>query len=279
MKGGVSYAIAPSSRLYFNTGFYSRQPFLDNIFKDIRSSNEIFDNPEVDNEEITSFELGYKFQVDRFRANFNFYYTDWSNRVISGTDIDDNGTPGDDSDDIELNIFDRGVTQIHKGVELDMQYNVTDAISLTGYISGGSWEFDGTSNVSVYNDMTGDLVSETPGVNREGVKVPTAPQFTTGFGARARVIGGLTVYGNINYYARLWKSDGNSVQVENVGTIAPYSLTDLGLTYNFELGGQRLTLNGNVYNVFDEVRIQQSDRFGFFNTNGMTFNASIRYNF
>lgn len=279
LKGGVSYAIHESSRLYFNTGFYSRQPFLDNIFKDIRSSNEIFKNPEVDNEEITSFELGYKFQVNNFRANFNFYYTDWSNRVISGTDIDDNGTPGDDSDDIELNIFDRGVTQIHKGVELDMQYNVTDAISLTGYISGGSWEFDGTSNVSVYNDMTGDLVSESNGTNREGVKVPTAPQFTSGFGARARVINGLTVYGNINYYARLWKSDGNSVQVENVGTISPYSLTDLGLTYNFELGGQRLTLNGNVFNVFDEVRIQQSDRFGFFNTNGMTFNASIRYNF
>ena len=69
------------------------------------------------------------------------------------------------------------------------------------------------------------------------------------------------------------------MQVENVGTISPYSLTDLGLTYNFEFGGQRLTLNGNVYNVFDEVRIQQSDRFGFFNTNGMTFNASVKYNF
>ena len=278
LKGGLSYSIDDMNTIYSNVGYYSRQPFLDNIFRNIRDSNEIL-NPEVDNEDITSVEIGYRLQTSDFRASLNFYYTDWDNRVITDTDRDDNGTPDDDTDDIELNIFDRGVRQIHKGVELDMQYNVTNAITLTGYISGGSWEFDGTSDVSVYNDMTGELVSESPGTNRDGVKVPTAPQFTTGFGARARVINGLTVYGNINYYARLWRSDGNSVQIENNGTIAPYSLTDLGLTYNFELGGQRLVFNGNVYNVFDEVRIQQSDRFGFFNTNGLTFNASIKYMF
>ncbi|WP_417196937.1 TonB-dependent receptor domain-containing protein [Bizionia sp.] len=279
LKGGVSYAIDPSSsRIYLNAGFYSRQPFLDNIFRDIRSSNELL-NPEVENEEITSFELGYKFKVNKFRADFNFYYTDWENRVITGTDIDDNGTPGDDSDDIELNIFDRGVRQIHKGVELDMEYRITNAISLTGYVSGGSWEFDGTSDVSIYNDRTGDLVSESPGTNREGVKITNAPQFTAGFGARARVIDGLTLYGNINYYDRLFENDGNSVQTKNVGRIAAYSLTDVGLSYNFEFGGQRLTLVGNVYNLFDEVRIQQSDNFGYYNTNGLTFNASVKYNF
>ncbi|MFD2551294.1 TonB-dependent receptor domain-containing protein [Bizionia sediminis] len=280
LKGGVSYAIDPnSSRIYLNAGFYSRQPFLDNIFKDIRSSNDIFKNPEVDNEEITSFELGYKFKVSNFRADFNFYYTDWDNRVILGTDIDDNGTPGDDSDDIELNVFDRGVRQIHKGVELDMEYRITNAISLTGYVSGGSWEYDGTSDVSVYNDRTGELISESPGTDRNGVKITNAPQFTAGFGTRARIIDGLTLYGNINYYDRLFENDGNSVQTENVGRIAAYSLTDVGVSYDFEFGGQRLTFVGNVYNVFDEVRIQQSDNFGYFNTNGLTFNASVKYKF
>jgi len=280
LKGGVSYAIDPeTSRIYLNAGFYSRQPFLDNIFKDIRNSNEIFTNPGVDNEEITSFELGYKFRIDNFRADFNFYYTDWDNRVISGFDIDDNGTPNDDSDDYELNIFDRGVRQVHKGVELDMEYRLSNVFSLTGYVSSGSWEYEGTSDVSVYDDRTGDLVSETPGTNRDGVKITNAPQFTAGFGARARVIEGLSVYGNINYYEKLYANDGNSVQIENVGTIRPYSLTDLGLSYNFEFGGQSLTLVGNVYNLFDEVRIQQTDNFGYINTNGITFNASIKYNF
>lgn len=279
LKGGVAYAIDESSKIFFNAGKFSRQPFLDNIFKDIRSSNDIFKNPEVDNEDITSFELGYKFQASKFKASFNFYHTDWDNRVITGTDLDENGTPSDDSDDIVLNIFDRGVRQIHTGVELDMQYNATEAVSFTGYVSGGSWEYDGSSDVSVYNDDTGALVSQSAGTDREGVKVTNAPQFTAGFGARARVIDGLTVYGNINYYDRLFKNDGNSVQTENVGRIKSYSLTDLGLSYDFKVGDNKLTFNGNVYNVFDEVRVQQTDRFGFYNTNGMTFNGSVKYNF
>ena len=42
-----------------------------------------------------------------------------------------------------------------------------------------------------------------------------------------------------------------------------------------------ITKHGTIIlnNVFDEVRIQQTDRFGFFNTNGMTFNGSLKYNF
>lgn len=279
LKGGLSYNIAENHKLFTNLGYYSRQPFLDNIFVDIRSSDEIFNNPEVDNEGITGIELGYQYYYGNFKANFNFYYTDWDNRVITATDIDDNGTPDDDSDDININIFDRGVRQIHRGAELDLEYSLSNTLKLTGYISGGSWVFDGTSDVSVYNDDTGALISSNPGTKRDGVKVPTAPQTTAGFGFRYQALENLSFDGNINYFDRLWFSDGGSVQTANVGYIDSYSLSDVGVTYNFNFGDSKLTLRGNIYNLFDEVRIQQSDRFGFFNTNGLTYNASIRYNF
>ncbi|APY08673.1 TonB-dependent receptor [Winogradskyella sp. J14-2] len=279
LKAGLSYNIGEQSTIFGNFGFYSRQPFLDNIFENIRRSNAIVDNPEVDNEEITGIELGYVFEVENFKAIFNFYYTDWDNRTILGSDQLDNGTPDDDSDDIFLNIFDRGVRQVHKGVELDLQYRLTDKINLTGYVSSGSWEFEGESNVSIYNSDTGELLGTADGVNREGVKISTAPQFTAGFGVRAEIINDLDFYGNINYYDRHWLNDGNSVQTENVGRIDPFSLTDIGLTYNFMLGANRLTLTGNVFNLFDNITIQNSDRFGLINTNGRTFNASVRYSF
>ena len=278
VKGGASYRIGDNHTFFGNAGFYSRQPFLDNIFKNVRDSNEIFDNPEVDNEEITGLELGYNFESGDFRASFNFYHTDWDNRVESDFDVDDNGTPDDDSDDINLTIFERGIRQVHKGVELDMQYRVSNAVSITGYISGGSWERRGTITVDTFNDDTGELISSVEGINVDGVKITTAPQFTTGLGARARVTDGLTVYGNINYYANHYLNNDNN-PTENIGRVKPFSLTDLGLAYNFQLGGQDLSFNANVYNVFDEVRVQGSDRFGFFNTNGVTYNASIKYRF
>lgn len=279
LKGGTSYELTEGHTLFGNFGFYSRQPFLDNAFRDIRNSNAILDNPEVDNEEITSIELGYQLELRNFKANFNFYHTDWDNRTILSGDIDDNGTPGDDSDDIELNVFDRNVRQVHKGVELDMQYRACDHLTFTGYLSGGSWEFEGSSNVSVYNDETGALVSESAGTDRDGVKITNAPQFTAGFGVRAKPASGLSVWGNINFYDRLWENDGNSVQTENVGTLDSYSLTDVGLSYDFKLGDNKLTLVGNVYNLFDSDAIQQTDNFGYFNVNGLTYNASLKYKF
>lgn len=279
LKGGWSFDIAENHKIFSNVGFYSRQPFLDNIFVNIRESNDIFDNPEVDNEEITGIEVGYKYFSGGFKANFNFYITDWDNRVITGTDVDDNGTPDDDSDDIFLNIFDRGVRQIHRGAEMDLEYNIPGKLRINGYVSAGSWQFDGTSDVAIYNDDTGQLISENPGTNREGVKVTNAPQFTAGLSFRYQAMKALSFDGNLNYFDRLWLNDGRSVQVENVGYLDSYSLTDLGFTYNFELGENQLSLRGNVFNIFDEVRIQQSDRFGLLNTNGITYNVALRYNF
>lgn len=279
LKGGWSFDIAENHKIFSNVGFYSRQPFLDNIFVNIRESNDIFDNPEVDNEDITGIEVGYKYFSGGFRANFNFYITDWDNRVITGTDVDENGTPDDDSDDIFLNIFDRGVRQIHRGAELDLEYNMPGKLRINGYVSAGSWQFDGTSDVAIYNDDTGQLISENPGTNRDGVKVTNAPQFTAGVSFRYQALKALSFDGNLNYFDRLWLNDGASVQVENVGYLDSYSLTDLGFTYNFDFGENQLSLRGNVFNIFDEVRIQQSDRFGLFNTNGITYNVSLRYNF
>lgn len=278
LKAGTSYKIAERSTLFGNFGFYSRQPFLDNVFKNIRSSNEIFDNPEVDNEEITGFELGYNYEFGNFKASFNFYYTNWDNRVVSSSDVDENGTPDDDSDDININVFERGLRQEHKGAELDLQYRPTSKIRLNGYISGGSWVRRGTITEDRFNDDTGALISSVEGMSVDGVKITTAPQFTAGFGARVEVIEGLNVYGNIDYYGNHYLNNERNPS-ENVGKIKPFSLTDLGLSYKFMIGGQNLEFNGNVYNVFDEVRISDSDRFGLFNTNGTTFNASLKYKF
>jgi len=279
LKAGTSYAISDNVKTFVNAGFYSRQPFLDNIFENIRGSNDIL-NPAVDNEEITGLELGFIFENDAkdFRANLNFYYTDWANRVILSSDIDDNGTPDDVNDVIELNIFDRGVRQLHQGFEFDLQYRPIDAVTFTGFISGGNWVFKDSSNVSIYNDETGELVATETGTDREGIRVPNAPQFSAGLGVRANLFEGFSFYYNINMYDELWVNDSNSVQTENVNTLPAYSISDAGLNYDFNISEQSFTFTANVYNLFDNDAIQQTDRFGLIILNGTTFNAALRYN-
>ncbi len=282
LKGGFGYTIENQHTLYLNAGYYSRQPFLDNIFQSIRTSNE-FVEPEVDNEDITGIEAGYRFRSKGFQIDFNAYYTNWDNRVILSTgQLDLNPIPTDTTDDdTNINIFDRGVNQIHAGAELEFVYDGFDWIDLKGYISGASWRFNGEISKDIYNDDTNELISSETGLNLNGVKVDTAPQFSAGLSTKVRVIEGLFVDANINYYARHYLDDPDTrgLQTQNIGRIKPYSLTDVGLTYSFKFDTSNLVFRANAFNIFDEVRRQSTDDFGFLYTNGTTFNGSLAYKF
>ncbi len=283
LKGGMAYTIDEGNgihKMFVNAGYYSRQPYSDDIFQ--RSTGFITEliNPEVDNQTITSFEAGYQLRLNSFRVNINAYATDWDNRTISSFGVDDNGTP-DEADDIELSIFQRGVRQYHTGGEVDLRYKPSDWLTLKGFASGGSWVFKGTSDFATFNADTGDLISSEEGVNRDGIKISTAPQTTWGLGFRAKVIQGLSVDANFKYFSNHYAyTDERTTKLDYTGEqLGEYALTDAGLTYKFDLGSNKMVFRANVYNVFDRITIQQSDRYGFYNTNGRTFNASLKYKF
>ena len=281
IKGGLSYNINPDNTIFFNAGHYSRQPYLDNVFN--RNSGQITEpiSPAVDNEQITSFEAGYHIKANRFRANFNAYATNWSDRTLSNFDTDDNGTPDDDVDDFDITVLQRGITQFHTGAELDVYFRATDWLTINGFISGGSWYYKGEAEVSVYNADTSAQIGETTNVDRDGIKVSTAPQFTTGIGFDAKIVEGLSIDARIKYNDNHYEfTDVNTSKEDFKGVqLDSYALTNAGLTYRFNVGDNNMTFRANVFNVFDKIAINQSDRFGYFITGGRTFNASMRYEF
>jgi len=134
--------------------------------------------------------------------------------------------------------------------------------------------------LDAYNDDTGELISSTVG-GASGVHIPTAPQFTMGFGADYEVIKGLKFNANWNLYEKHYITDLDSfgLQSEDVGTLPSFFLVDAGLSYNFELGENDLIFTGNAYNILDRIALNGTDNFGFYNTNGLTWNASVKYKF
>ena len=64
VKGGANYNINDSHNVFFNAGFISRQPNFDGVFPNY--ANNV--NPDLQNEEITSVELGYGFIGNNFRV-------------------------------------------------------------------------------------------------------------------------------------------------------------------------------------------------------------------
>ncbi len=281
VKGGASYSFNLSHTIFANAGYYSRQPYLDNIFSNIRYSND-FVQPEIENENVVGLELGYKLFMQNFAANVNLYNTSWGNRTNISVFNNDNGTPDDESDDFAQRNIERGISQVHRGFELDLSYKIMDGFRVKGYTSIGDWKFTEIANVTVFNDDTGLEIGSEDGTDLSDIHVPNAPQTSFGLGLDYKMKG-FSAYVDFNYFDRIFRNDNfnssESFLRQEIGTLDPYSLVDAGLGYKFNLGDQAIELRANLYNVLNSFYINQSDPFGLLNGNGRTWNTSLKYSF
>ena len=279
LKGGVGYDIDKQNSLFFNSGFYSRQPFLDNIFKNIRNSN-VLAFPFVENEEITGIETGYRLQTNELRFNVDMYYTEWGNRFLAI-----NGPELENGNFSTYRMTD--VTQLHKGIEVDLEYRPKGACySLTAFGQTGRWEYRGTSPYTLQDDEASTFVEEGE-INLTGARVGNAPQTQVGAGLNLDLMKNVTVDFNWIYNKDLYEfvdpSDvaeaafaGVKYQNERLN---PYSLFDGGLTWNFMFGDQKVQFRSNVYNLFNNGYVNQKDPYGYYLGIRRTYNASLRLNF
>jgi hypothetical protein len=286
IKGGLGYTFLEGNTVFANAGHYSRQPFLDNIFDDVRNSNRIFKgDEEVDNEEITGVEVGYRLRSGNFSLDLNGYYTKWGNRFLS------NFIAGDDTSSDPILQVDRttrftGITQVHKGFEFEGKYKYSNAFMLRAFGSIGNWKYDGDTPFQTREDQTNRILEEGD-VNLTGTKVGNAPQTSFGFGFDYNIVDGLSIDAAYNIYTDLYGFvDTRDVieaalagEVYQAERLSPYSLLDAGITYKFDFGSNAFTIRGNVYNVTNETYLSQKDSYGVYYGNGRTWNASVGYNF
>ena len=288
IKGGLGYEITDGHIVFANAGYYSRQPYLDNIFDDVRNSNYILEgSDEVDNEEITGFEAGYRFNTSNFALDINAYHTTWGNRFVSGGFI-----PGDETSSDPVEQVDRyqrftDVTQVHQGIELEARYRINN-LMLRAYGSIGDWKYDGSTPAQIRDNETNELLDETS-VDLKGTYVGNAPQNSFGVGFKYDFLENFSIDADLNYYDKLYgfvdaqdviesSLVGETYQSELLNS---YFLLDAGLSYTipFEDNKRSIVFRGNVYNVANHIYLNQKDSYGYYYGNGRTWNLSVRYNF
>ncbi|WP_372936494.1 TonB-dependent receptor domain-containing protein [Seonamhaeicola sp.] len=299
LKAGGAYNINEDNRVFVNAGFYSRQPYHDDLFTNIRSSNEL--NPLAgDNQEITGLEAGYQFKSERVSFNLNAYHTIWDNRILSSAEDTDNNGQSD--------IFyqSSGIKEVHQGLELEVFTRPIDRLNLNGFISVGNWEYNGNVETRSY-DENDVLLSSGDVAYIDGVKIGNAAQFTAGANAVFEIVDDLKFDAAFNYYDQLYASvdlgASEFTTASNRGALElpSYQTVDLGMSYRMPVGKQanNLQFRVNVNNVFDELYIEQAtsnihdvDTAGGYTSwngissenevylgYGITWNVSLRYNF
>jgi iron complex outermembrane recepter protein len=293
VKGGGSYVVSENSRVYANAGFYSRQPFHDDLYANVRYSNDINVAGNV-NQEITGFELGYIYENNNLSANIDLYHTTWGNRVDSSSNYEDNQLVSY----TETNPF----SQLHKGIEAQVQYRLSDAVLVKAYASLGDWTYQDNVETTTFDDE-GNLLSSDGVVYLEGLKVGQAAQTSYGFQMFAEVTDdlGFDITGNhySDQYAEVDFGSSDLAVANNDGVLKTPSvfLLDFGMNYSLDLkNNTSMKFRLNINNAFDELYIENMTsntpatdgsatwrgidtsnnvRIGY----GRTWNLGVRYNF
>lgn len=287
LKGGIGYSFIENNTIFANAGYYSRQPFLDNVFSDIRNSNYILEGEnEVDNEEILGLEVGYRLRAGAFSLDLNGYYTKWGNRFLSGGFEPAIPASEDPVEQVDRYTRYTNITQVHKGFEFEGKYRYSNDFMLRAFGSIGNWKYDGASPYETRDNETNTSL-RTGEVDLSGTKVGNAPQTSFGFGFKYNIFDGLSVDADYNIYTDLYGFvDAEDVvdsaligEVYQAERLPAYSVLDAGITYKFDFGGNNFTVRANCYNATNEMYLNQKDSFGYYYGNGRTWNASVRYDF
>ncbi len=264
VKTGINYNINEKHNVFANAGYYVKQPLFDAVF--LNFVNDI--NPDLENEKILGFELGYGYRSSAFSANVNLYRTSWKDRFLSD---------GITVSDIDGNILFQGtanysgIEQLHTGLEIDFMAKATPILSFNGMVSVGNWEYTGNPTGTVLDD--GRNVLGTAELILDGVKVGDAAQFTARIGAELEPVERLkfdaSYYRADNLYADF---DVLSFQDNDLDGIADndgfllelpgYDLVDAGVSYKMLVGkddDKSISLRLNINNVLDETYISESE--------------------
>ncbi len=292
VKGGASYTLAGHT-IFGNAGYYSRQPYQNNIFMNYK--NDV--NPFAVNEEILGLELGYKYSSRYVDVALNAYKTTWANRVTGSSfiatqkEVDKYGADKVQIDDIIYNT-NYGVKQDHQGLELEFLTRPFSFLQLKGFASVGDWIYDGVSNTIVRNEDRVEL--EVQNRDLTEIKVGDAAQTSYGAGLKFFIIKDLSIDGDYRRYERLYGALPSSAPTLKLPN---YDLVDAGISYKVKLSDKNaISFRVNVNNLLDKFYISDATSNNANNANteywngintsnyvlvgwGRTWNGSVKFTF
>ena len=304
-KGGANYNFTKSMNAFVNLGYLSKAPRFNNVFD--------FNNlpfAEISNEFVKALEIGYAYNSPVFSVNLNSYYTIWENKPVdSAVKIPVETSPGEF---VSYSANINGMDALHKGIELDFIYKITQNLDIQGLISLGDWRWNSSDSVRIYDDNL-DL-KDTRFFDATGVHVGNSAQTQIAGEIRWEPIKNFYLKPKFTYFADYYADfdpmtlDGSKESYtwfdEETGEHGPardswkipsYIIFDFHAGYNFKVKKNRVQVRFNILNLMDKSRIilaQDNDKYNgqkydqhdaksasvFFGL-GRTYNMSLKYIF
>ena len=266
LKAGLNYNLSKNSRLFFNAGYFSKQPIFNTIF--LRYRNII--NETAKNQTVEAYEIGYSFFKGDFDLDINAYYTEWANRQFTRNMFLDN-------QDV-LYVFDN-ISQTHQGVEMEFNLKLSKKYSLTGMVSIGDWiytsNFNATGTVlDLYGNPTEDVQDSVLILYGNGLKVGDAAQHTYSLTFKYKPVRGLSInatyyvadqlYAPYNIFEDQFYQEGGQVT-----KLPIYGIARLGVFYRKKIDDKTVSLRLNINNLLNTLYIAE------LNTNSLNSDGEL----
>jgi len=238
IKGGANYNINAKHNVFVNAGYFTRAPFFSSVF--LNYKNDF--NTSVKPERILSTEAGYGFRSAFFTANLSVYRTAWLDKALTRTI----GT-------VTANIT--GLDALHEGIEFDCTFKPFEKMEVKGMASMGNWRWTSNVDAAIYDQN--QQLQGTVKVYAKNLHVGNSAQTTAAISFDYEVLPKFRISANYNYYGNVYSyfdvTNRTVASAEGVDAwkMPNYQLVDLGLRYNFKMGGFNATLVGNCYNLLN----------------------------
>lgn len=244
LKAGVNHNINQWHNIYLNGGYFSRVPYYKFIFANF--TNE--PSTDIENEQITSFEIGYGLNSKSTRIRLNVYHTYWKDKSILANEYNQFLDP----------VMISGLDALHRGVELEISHTLTDNISLGGLISLGDWKWKNNVTAEVFDQD--NVLKDTVEIYANGLYVGDAPQNQYGLFASMNFLKNFNLKANWIWYDKLFADfdpvSRNDPQDDAQSYEIPaYGLLDVHLGFSFKVADCPAHATFSCYNVTDKEHI------------------------
>ena len=218
-KAGLNYDINQKNKIYFSLSKAHREP----------TRSDFENNINIQPEELIDYELGWKYNSEKFFFNSNLYYMGYKNQLVLTGALDDVGSP----------IRENSGKSYRTGIELESVYKATNKLNISANIS-----FSENKNIDYKTNYNGLIT------NWGDTDISFSPNFISSAGIQFNSSQDLTFILLNKFVGNQYMSNTES----NISKLSSYSTTDLNILYTIKNSAyfSEIIFTAMINNIFNK---------------------------
>ena len=218
-KAGLNYDINQKNKIYFSLSKAHREP----------TRSDFENNINIQPEELIDYELGWKYNAEKFLFNSNLYYMGYKNQLVLTGALDDVGSP----------IRENSGKSYRMGIELESVYKATNKLNIS-------------ANISLSENKNVDYKTNYNGVITDwgDTDISFSPNVISSAGIQFIASQDLTLTLLNKFVGNQYLSNTES----NISKLSSYSTSDLNILYTIKNSAyfSEIIVTAMINNIFNK---------------------------